>query len=321
MEVLIERIIQQKLAERDKEWMTRVKTLEKRVRSLESALQSRAPTATLPQVSEDIDVCEETTLTTKRGNGPKCFCCGGITGVHRHRELTIHLDGKCRKQVETLKQGGILTERRELWVAALQNMPNNARAQWMLRKIEGTESTEQNTPSNKRRKIDEAGTENAASGQHECAAKECAECTICQDHLHPTEAALHCELPCRHTFHSSCIIPWLKKKQTCPTCRENVQLQPTTESDSESAQQMSNSLFIDGQHYLVVPGPPLPAQATPCNDGDESQSTSNLDLPPEDSDIQSANLDDDLNSDLQSALLDDDFDFSAILSLPESSCT
>ncbi|XP_067949403.1 E3 ubiquitin-protein ligase RNF181-like [Watersipora subatra] len=26
-------------------------------------------------------------------------------------------------------------------------------------------------------------------------------------------------LPCSHKFHSSCIIPWLKKTNTCPECR------------------------------------------------------------------------------------------------------
>lgn len=31
-----------------------------------------------------------------------CFVCGGTTNVHRHRELRVFLDDRCRKQVETV---------------------------------------------------------------------------------------------------------------------------------------------------------------------------------------------------------------------------
>ena len=29
-------------------------------------------------------------------------------------------------------------------------------------------------------------------------------------------------LPCRHLFHSSCLLPWLSRKTTCPSCRFNL---------------------------------------------------------------------------------------------------
>jgi len=50
------------------------------------------------------------------GNGRTCFICGGLGSgrdVHRHRELGVDLDGKCRKQVETFRTGGSITERRQ----------------------------------------------------------------------------------------------------------------------------------------------------------------------------------------------------------------
>ena len=56
--------------------------------------------------------------------GRKCFVCHGSGNgrdVHRNRELGLDLDGKCRKQVETFRQGGIITERREEWKAALES--------------------------------------------------------------------------------------------------------------------------------------------------------------------------------------------------------
>jgi hypothetical protein len=42
-------------------------------------------------------------------------------------------------------------------------------------------------------------------------------CTVCQDNLNVDDHAV--KLPCRHDFHTNCILPWLVQKHTCPTCR------------------------------------------------------------------------------------------------------
>jgi len=55
-------------------------------------------------------------------HGKLCSICADPTtarDVHRHRELGVHLDGKCRKQVETFKGGGCIQERRKEWTAVL----------------------------------------------------------------------------------------------------------------------------------------------------------------------------------------------------------
>ncbi|KAL3536333.1 hypothetical protein ACH5RR_004794 [Cinchona calisaya] len=43
------------------------------------------------------------------------------------------------------------------------------------------------------------------------------ECVICKENMKRGRDV--CKLPCDHLFHWMCILPWLKKKNTCPCCR------------------------------------------------------------------------------------------------------
>lgn len=290
-------MLERALAKRDEVWMSRVEALEGKVRVLEAAYQNAlrvkekasciGSPALVPQ-----EVVPVVRARPARKQTEPCSCCGGTTGVHRHRELQMFLDGKCRKQVETLKQGGTLTERRAMWTIALRNVMPNARASMMLSHIEGSlPGMHDDDVSNKRRKTGGLAEQNANSrGQHH--GKNCQndECTVCQDPLHSTDFTSQCELPCGHTFHNLCIIPWLRKKQTCPTCRENVQLQ-----QASGVEHRRNSLTVDNHEFWVVSGPPIPMNdqsSPPCSadvhDGHshsagdvqlgQSQSTSAFDL-------------------------------------------
>jgi hypothetical protein len=42
-------------------------------------------------------------------------------------------------------------------------------------------------------------------------------CTICKEDL-PLAAAAR-RLPCRHLYHSPCIVSWLELRNSCPICR------------------------------------------------------------------------------------------------------
>ncbi|XVE61788.1 hypothetical protein DITRI_Ditri06bG0067300 [Diplodiscus trichospermus] len=43
------------------------------------------------------------------------------------------------------------------------------------------------------------------------------ECVICKEEMR--EGREVCKFPCHHLFHWMCILPWLKKRNTCPCCR------------------------------------------------------------------------------------------------------
>lgn len=56
------------------------------------------------------------------------------------------------------------------------------------------------------------------------------DCAICKDQFSlqtedPDEQVV-ITLPCKHPFHSPCILPWLKENGTCPTCRHQLVPQP-----------------------------------------------------------------------------------------------
>lgn len=62
------------------------------------------------------------------------------------------------------------------------------------------------------------------------------QCSVCLDDLEiGTEAK---EMPCKHKFHSGCILPWLELHSSCPVCRYQL---PADESKLDSERSRSSS--------------------------------------------------------------------------------
>lgn len=43
------------------------------------------------------------------------------------------------------------------------------------------------------------------------------ECLVCQETFVDEDKLF--KLPCKHLFHIDCILPWIEKHNTCPSCR------------------------------------------------------------------------------------------------------
>lgn len=74
-------------------------------------------------------------------------------------------------------------------------------------------------------------------------------CGVCQDDIDISERKNILELPCKHMYHTDCILPWFEKSNTCPICR--------TEFDSEEVHNhistdTSESTNHGNRHHPIV---------------------------------------------------------------------
>jgi len=212
-------------------WACRFQALEQRLEALEEKPKEvpQNPVG-LERLVAPAALTEQPPNTTGRKRGAKqhqtCFVCHTTSGsVHKHRDLGVYLDDKCRKQIDTFRQGGIIKERRSNWTDALRAIPNNPANNLqsdLLAHLEKTPGlspqledsalalSDQETQPHKKRRV---GTE-AEEAEHHI-------CSVCQEEVNEAGQELT-QLSCSHRFHRRCIEKWLRQKDTCPTCRTHV---------------------------------------------------------------------------------------------------
>jgi len=67
-----------------------------------------------------------------------------------------------------------------------------------------------------------------------------ADCNICLEKV-GNNGNKSCELPCGHAFDKSCLVQWLKEKDSCPVCRAKLDQEREPEANQDQPQpQMAN---------------------------------------------------------------------------------
>lgn len=87
--------------------------------------------------------------------------------------------------------------------------------------------------------------------------EECMSCSVCLEDLEVGMEAK--EMPCKHKFHSRCILPWLELHSSCPVCRFQI---PAEESknvnEAENARRVESGTGSGGNRrrfWIPVPWP------------------------------------------------------------------
>ncbi|XP_008575959.1 PREDICTED: E3 ubiquitin-protein ligase RNF181 isoform X1 [Galeopterus variegatus] len=69
-------------------------------------------------------------------------------------------------------------------------------------------------------------------------------CPVCLLEFEEEETVI--EMPCHHLFHSSCILPWLSKTNSCPLCRHEL----PTDDDTYEEHRRDKARKQQQQHRL-----------------------------------------------------------------------
>jgi E3 ubiquitin-protein ligase RNF115/126 len=84
----------------------------------------------------------------------------------------------------------------------------------LMQQLSESDAGRQGTPPAKKDAVEALPTVEVIGGASE---DDAASCAVCLEDYASGERAR--ELPCRHRFHSQCIVPWLEMHSSCPVCR------------------------------------------------------------------------------------------------------
>lgn len=64
-------------------------------------------------------------------------------------------------------------------------------------------------------------------------------CPVCKDEYQENDELI--KLPCSHLFHNECILPWLKERNSCPTCRYELKTDDNDYEERKKEKKSSNT--------------------------------------------------------------------------------